>query len=118
MKAFLFTLISIALALTAEAVWQHFHPLYTHAQLAAQGIVDTWESHATVTALLLIVLGITALCVGAALAFGGIALRRHLWLVLIAVIVAGSSQLATHVEFTQQVARATGQTFGSFYGLF
>jgi len=68
--------------------------------------------------LLLILLGIAALSVGAALAFSGITLRRQLWPGLLALFAAGTSQFAAHVEFTQQVTRATGQTFSGFHGLF
>ena len=118
MKALLLVLSTFALVLIAWALWQHFYPPFTDAQLAAAGFVDAWEPHAIVTTLLLLMLSISALGIAAFLAFGGAALRRRGALALVAVIAAGGSQLASHIELTRQVTRITGQTFGGFYGLF
>jgi len=118
MKVVLSALTVFALALIAQAAWQHFNPPFTDAQFATEGIVDTWEPHAIVTGFLLLALAIFALGVAAVLAFSRPALRRRSTLALVALVVAGASQLVSHVELTHKVTRATGQTFGGFYGLF
>jgi len=118
MKVVLSSLTVFALALIVQAAWQHFNPAFTDAQVAAEGIVDTWEPHAVVTGILLFALAILALCVAVDLALRGPALRLRSALALVALFSAGASQLASHVELTRQVTRATGQTFGGFYGLF
>jgi hypothetical protein len=117
MKVFLLLEVVVSLALAGQASWQHFYPPLTDTQFAANGFVDTWEPHAMTTALLLFVLTILALGVAGVLVFGGAALRRRAALALVTLILAGASQLAAHIELTRQVAHATGQTFGSFYGL-
>jgi len=118
LKVVLLVLVAISLALVAQAIWQHFNPPFTDAQIADVGIVDTWEPHAIVVAFLLVLLTLLACGVGVMLVFGGPQLRRYSACALAAIVAAAISQLAAHIELTHQATRATGQTFGGLFGLF
>lgn len=78
-----------ALFLIGQAAWQHFYPPFTDAQLAAVGIVDTWEPRAIVVSLLLVLLAIAACVLTWALVFGAAPPRRRCGLALTATVVAG-----------------------------
>lgn len=99
------------------AVLGYVYPPFTDAEIRAS-FVDTWEAHAVGTAAFLFLV-LLATCFSVALAWGASGSVKRLAAVALVLGFADAALLvALHVSMTERTTALTGQTFGSFYGLF
>jgi hypothetical protein len=90
---------------------------YTDQQIQAS-LVDTWQVESSITTILIFLLGLV-IAFSTFIAYLSTASTRLLaWFSVFLAIIAAVFAYASHVEFTNRVIQITGQSFGSFYGLF
>lgn len=108
----------IGTVLVGIGAYRWTHPAYSDAQIRAS-VVDTWGVSASTTT--------ATLSLSAVLAFASalIALRYNqsrVWrpaaTAMLVALCGGVLAYANHVMLTVRVASLTGQSFGSWYGLF
>jgi hypothetical protein len=116
MKLSLIAIFIIAGALAIEGAWQVLVPPFSDAQVAAS-LVDTWQPHAVFTNVVLVLLFFAICFVVAVQMLGGPKLRGLAYAALVALSIAGGTQVAGHIALSHQVTRVTGQALGPMCGL-
>jgi glucan phosphoethanolaminetransferase (alkaline phosphatase superfamily) len=108
----------VGIVLVGFGAYHWVHPAYSDDDIR-KSLVDTWEVSAWVTSA---ILSLSAILVTASVFIALYYAHARLWrpaaTSILVALCAGSLAYSNHVVLTMRVAVLTGQTFGSWYGLF